>query len=152
MRGGFCLLLMLALVFGTGELRAQPYQCPPTPPDADGPFYRPGAPVRNRVGTGYGLTGEVKSAADCRVIGNAKIELWMAGPDGLYGDAWRATLFSRPNGRYAFSSHFPGPYGTRPPHIHLIVNAPGYQELITQHYLMPGTTGAVFDLVLIPDD
>jgi protocatechuate 3,4-dioxygenase beta subunit len=138
------------LVFGAGELRAHSYQCPPTPPDADGPFYRPNAPVRNSIGSGYGLTGVVKSAVDCTRIGNAKIEIWMAGPDGVYGDAWRATLFSRTNGRYYFSSHFPGPYGSRPPHIHLIANAPGFQELITQHYMQPGQQGAVFDLVLIP--
>lgn len=141
-------VLLASLTVG----QAQVYQCPPTPPDADGPFYRPGAPVRSRIGSGYGLTGAVRSAADCRVIGNAKIELWLAGPDGIYGDAWRATLFSRPNGRYSFSSHFPGQYGSRPPHIHLIVNAPGFEELITQHYLQPGTQGGVFDLVLIPKE
>ena len=147
------LLLTLVVLFASVALgQDEVYQCPPTPADADGPFYRPGAPVRNRVGSGYGLTGEVKSAVDCKVIGNAQIEIWMAGPDGIYGDAWRATVFSRPNGRYVFSSHFPGRYGSRPPHIHLIANAPGFQELITQHYLTPGTTGAVFDLVLIPQE
>jgi protocatechuate 3,4-dioxygenase beta subunit len=142
--------LLLLLVFGAEALPGQVYQCPPTPPDADGPFYRPNAPVRNSIGSGYGLTGVVKSAFDCARIGNAKIEIWMAGPDGVYGDAWRATLFSRANGRYYFSSHFPGQYGSRPPHIHLIANAPGFQELITQHYLQPGQQGALFDLVLIP--
>jgi protocatechuate 3,4-dioxygenase beta subunit len=144
-------VLLLLLFLGVEELPAQLYRCPPTPPDADGPFYRPGAPVRNRIGSGYGLTGEVKSAADCRAIGNARIELWMAGPDGMYGDAWRATLFAGADGRYYFSSHFPGQYGSRPPHIHLIVNAPGFSELITQHYMQPGQQGAVFDLVLIPE-
>ena len=142
--------LPLLLVFWAGEVASLEYRCPPTPPDADGPFYRPNAPVRNIIGSGYGLTGMVKSAVDCNRIGNAKIEIWMAGPDGVYGDAWRATLYSRANGRYYFSSHFPGHYGSRPPHIHLIVNAPGFQELITQHYLQPGQQGAVFDLVLIP--
>lgn len=152
MRAGLALLLLLVLILGAEELPGQVYQCPPTPPDADGPFYRPGAPVRNRIGSGYGLTGEVRSALDCTKIGNARIEIWMTGPEGMYGDEWRATLFSRPDGRYYFSSHFPGRYGSRPPHIHLIVNAPGFRELITQHYLLPGTTGGVFDLVLIPAD
>ena len=149
MRVGLSALLLL-LVFAAEALPGQVYQCPPTPPDADGPFYRSNAPVRNIIGSGYGLTGMVKSAVDCTRIGNAKIEIWMAGPDGVYGDAWRATLYSRANGRYYFSSHFPGHYGSRPPHIHLIVNAPGFQELITQHYMQPGQQGAVFDLVLIP--
>lgn len=96
------------------------------------------------------LMGEVKSAADCKSIGGARIEIWMAGPDGLYGDEWRATIFSRQNGRYYFSSHVPGQYGSRPSHIHLIANAPGFEELITQHYLTPGQGEAVFDLVLVP--
>jgi protocatechuate 3,4-dioxygenase beta subunit len=150
MRVGFSVLLLLMLLLGAEELPGQIYQCPPTPQDADGPFYRPDAPVRNRIGSGYGLTGMIQSAVDCTRIGNARIEVWMAGPEGMYGDEWRATLFSRPDGRYYFSSHFPGRYGSRPPHIHLIVNAPGFTELITQHYMQPGHLGAVFNLVLIP--
>ena len=74
----------------------------------------------------------------------------MTGPDGNYDDRWRATTFARHDGRYFFASHFPGPYGSRPPHIHLVVNAPGFRELITQHYPVSGHGEAVFDLVLIP--
>lgn len=129
---------------------APAYRCAPTRPDADGPFYRPGAPLRDRVGDGYLLFGEVKSAVDCRPIAGARIEIWLVGPDGRYDDRWRATLISRGDGRYAFSSHVPPPYGSRPPHIHLIVNAPGYAELITQHYPLPGAGMALFDLVLLP--
>jgi protocatechuate 3,4-dioxygenase beta subunit len=43
-----------------------------------------------------------------------------------------------------------GPYGSRPPHIHLLVTAPGFAELITQHYPQPVSAMAIFDLVLIP--
>lgn len=143
-------LFLLAMAIAPPGTAAQDYRCTPTPPDADGPFYRPNAPVRNSIGSGYLLMGQVKSAADCTPIEDAKIEIWMAGPDGLYGDQWRATVVARRDGRYHFSSHFPGHYGSRPPHIHLIVNAPGFDELITQHYLQPGTGEAIFDLVLIP--
>ncbi|MCM2264452.1 MAG: intradiol ring-cleavage dioxygenase [Desulfuromonadales bacterium] len=143
-------VLLLTLSLSPPDAAAQDYRCIPTPPDADGPFYRPGAPVRSQIGSGYLLMGEVRSAADCAPIGGARIELWMAGPDGIYGDQWRATTFARKDGRYHFSSHFPGPYGSRPPHIHLIVNAPGFEELITQHYLVSGAGEAVFDLVLTP--
>lgn len=144
------MLFLLLLVLTPFAAVAQDYRCPPTPPDADGPFYRPDAPERSQIGRGYLLMGEVKSAKDCAPIGGAKIEIWMAGPDGLYGDQWRATTFARQDGRYHFVSHLPGRYGSRPPHIHLIVNAPGFEELITQHYLAPGAGEAVFDLVLIP--
>lgn len=143
-------LVFLLLLLGLAAGADAGYRCPPTPPDADGPFYRPDAPVRDRIGSGYLLMGEVKSAADCKPIGGARIEIWMAGPDGLYGDPWRATIFARHDGRYHFTSHVPGHYGSRPAHIHLIVNAPGFEELITQHYLVPGAGEAVFDLVLIP--
>jgi protocatechuate 3,4-dioxygenase beta subunit len=142
------LLALAALTPVSGG--AADFKCAPTSPDAEGPFYRAGAPVRNSLGRGYLLQGEVKSAKDCRPVGGAKIELWMTGPDGRYDDRWRATILAREDGRYYFESHVPGPYGTRPPHIHLLVTAPGFAELITQHYLDPGQGVAVFDLVLIP--
>lgn len=141
--------LLLTLIIPP-SLAAAEYLCPPTPPDADGPFYRPGAPVRNRIGSGYLLDGAVKSAVDCSPLRGATIEIWMAGPDGIYADRWRATVFPRSNGRYYFVSHFPGPYGSRPPHIHLRVAAPGFEELFTQHYPVPGQESATFDLVLVP--
>jgi protocatechuate 3,4-dioxygenase beta subunit len=147
----FIISILLALSLAMPAAGAQPaYRCPPTAPDADGPFYRPGAPVRNSIGKGYLLMGEVKSAADCAPISGAKVEIWMNGPDGRYDDRWRATLFSGSNGRYFFESHFPLPYGSRPPHIHLLVTAPGFAELVTQHYPQPGSGAAIFDLVLIP--
>lgn len=142
---------LLALALSAPTLGAPlKYRCTPTPPDAEGPFYRPGAPVRNEIGEGYVMMGEVKSAIDCAPVAGARIEVWMTGPHGRYDDRWRATLFSRQNGRYFFKSHFPAPYGSRPPHIHVLVNAPGFAELITQHYPEPGSAEAVFDLVLVP--
>ena len=133
-------------------VQAAEYACQPTRPDGQGPFYRAGAPVRNKVGKGYLLHGTVKSARDCRVLPGAKIEIWMNGPAGKYGNDWWATLYSNKWGNYAFESHVPVPYGSRPPHIHMIVNAPGYEELITQHYPLKGADSGLFHLVLIPDD
>lgn len=143
-------LLAWPLLLALSGAPAYGYRCLPTAPDADGPFYRPGAPVRNQIGTGYLLMGEVRSAVDCRPIGGARLEIWMTGPDGSYEERWRATLFSRQDGRYFFVSHFPGRYGSRPPHIHLRAEVPGYRELFTQHYPLPGQGEAIFDLVLIP--
>ncbi len=149
----YSVLLLLILAFGADSASGMGlYRCQPTRPDADGPFYRPGAPERNKVGEGYLLTGTVKSAADCAVLPQAKIEIWMNGPDGRYGDDWRATLFADADGKYRFESHKPVAYGSRPPHIHIIVNAPGFKELITQHYPEEKATSATFDLVLIPAD
>jgi len=127
-----------------------PTACAPTPPDALGPFYKPDAPVRDRVGQGHVLRGVVRSSADCAPIPGARIEFWLAGPDGRYADAYRATVFAGPDGSYRFESHFPPAYGGRPPHIHIRVSAPGYQTLVTQYYPSAGRTEGAMDLVLIP--
>jgi protocatechuate 3,4-dioxygenase beta subunit len=116
-----------------------------------GPFYQPDAPVRSRVGKGYVLTGTVRSAADCTPLPGARVELWMAGPDGEYADAYRATLFTDSTGSFRFESHIPPAYYGRPQHIHLRVSAAGFRTLVTQHYPEKGTTAAVFDLVIIPE-
>lgn len=129
---------------------AETYACSPTQEDEMGPLYRPEAPVRHSVGDGYLLMGRVKSAVDCAPIAHARIEIWLAGPEGIYGDDWRATLFSTAGGTYYFRSHVPPRYGLGRPHIHLKVTTPGFASLITQHYPGPGTGEAVFDLVLRP--
>lgn len=145
-------LVLVALVFSPGWSRtgsAEP-MCRPTPPDSLGPFYKAGAPIRETVGSGYRLAGFVRSTAGCRPIPQASIELWMAGPDGDYDDAFRATVLSQKNGAYRFESHYPPPYFGRPPHIHIRVSVDGFQTLITQHYPAAGAQQGNFDLVLIP--
>lgn len=125
--------------------------CEPTRADALGPFYQPNAPVRASVGQGYVLTGTVRLLGGCRPVPGARIEFWLANPQGEYDDAHRATVIAGPGGEYRFESNVPPPYGGRPPHVHLRVTAPGSgQALVTQHYPRPGQTEAVFDLVLAP--
>jgi protocatechuate 3,4-dioxygenase beta subunit len=123
--------------------------CKPTQPDMLGPFYEPGAPVRTRVGSGYVLSGAVLAAKECKPIPNAKIEFWLANSRGDYDDAHRATVFASERGRYRFESNVPVSYDGRPPHIHVRVRAPGYEELVTQHYPERGHRKANFDLVLL---
>ena len=125
--------------------------CTPTPPDALGPFYKPKAPLRHSVGKGYRLSGRVKSTKNCSPISRARIELWMAGPDGDYKDDYRATVISNEAGEYYFESHLPPSYVQRPPHIHMRVTADGFKRLITQHYPDAGSTNGELDLILIPE-
>ena len=125
--------------------------CPPTSPDSLGPFYKARAPLRQSVGKGYKLSGRVVSTKNCSPIPQARIELWMAGPDGDYKDDFRATVISNDAGEYSFESHIPPAYMNRPPHIHIRVTAEGFKDLITQHYPEMNTKKAVFDLILIPD-
>jgi len=149
MKVGCCGLVLIFMIALQGISVA--LTCTPTEPDALGPFYKPDAPVRSSVGKGYVLTGTVRSASDCSAISGAKVEFWMAGPNGEYTDAFRAILFSGSSGAYRFESHIPPPYYGRPQHIHILVSAAGFRTLVTQHYPEKGKAAAAFDLVLIPE-
>src|ERR687898_2738340 len=129
----------------------EPADCKPTQPDMLGPFYEPGAPVRTSVGSGYVLSGAVLAAAECKPIQDARIEFWLANSRGDYDDAHQATVFADERGRYRFESNVPVSYSGRPPHIHVRVRAPGYGELITQHYPERGQRKATFDLILVEE-
>jgi len=144
-------LLGLWLSSGWQLALSADYPCLPTEPDSLGPFYEPDAPLRSSVGNGYVLTGKVQSAVDCAPIPRAKIEFWMANPEGQYDDQHRATVIADQTSGYRFESGSPPDDGFRPPHIHLRVTAEGFKPLVTQHYPAEGTSEARFDLVLIPD-
>jgi protocatechuate 3,4-dioxygenase beta subunit len=140
---------LVVLAIGIGSNAGSAIGCPPTRADALGPFYKPGAPVRAKVGAGgYVLSGQVRNARTCRVIARARIEFWLVNEQGEYDDAHRATVFSRRNGRYRFESNRPVGYGGRPPHIHVRVTARGFRTLVTQHYPRGSRRSATFNLVL----
>jgi catechol 1,2-dioxygenase len=60
-------------------------------------------------------------------------------------------VFAGQRGEYRLESNVPVSYGGRPPHIHVRVMAPGYEELVTQHYPERGQRKANFDLVLVAE-
>lgn len=144
----FALVLPVVLAAATGDAAAD--KCQPTKPDALGPFYKPNAPVRASVGQGYVLKGVVRSSETCLPIAGARLEFWLAGPDGNYDDAHRATVYAEASGAYQFESNFPPRYSVRPPHIHLRVSAEGFKTLVVQHYPREGESQGTFDLVLQP--
>ena len=147
----FCATASLVVLAVLVPHTAFPQVCKPTEPDMLGPFYEPNAPVRSSVGKGYVVAGIVMSSGDCSSIKEAKIEFWLAGPDGRYGDDYRAKVYSDKSGAYRFESHVPPPYYGRPPHIHILVTAQGFKTLVTQHYPTRGDTQGKFDLVLVPE-
>ena len=150
MRRALALLAALAALAPAAATSSEAGRtCRPTAPDALGPFYEPGAPVRSKVGTGYVLTGRVLAAGTCRAIARARIEFWLVNPRGEYDDAHRATVIARRDGRYRFESNRPIAYEGRPPHIHVRVTARGFRTLVTQHYPRAGKRRAVFNLVLV---
>ena len=125
--------------------------CGLTPEDAESHDYVPNAPRRESVGEGHRMQGVVWSGKDCSHIPDAKLEFWLAGPNGEYDDAHRATLYSDQWGFYNFSSNFPPPSDGGLPHIHIRVTADGYKTHTTRYQLRPGDTETAFDLVLMPN-
>lgn len=136
---------------GTGKAWGAQPACPPTRPDAEGPFYKPNAPERASVGHGLVVAGTVRTVGTCAPIPNARLEWWQANPQGHYDDAHRATHKADGDGRYRFETSFPPPYFGRPSHLHVKVLAPGHRPLTTQVYPQPGQPEIAFDFVLRPE-
>jgi protocatechuate 3,4-dioxygenase beta subunit len=129
---------------------AQP-RCAPTAPDMEGPFYKPGAPLREVTGGGLTVSGTIKTAATCTPIKGVRVEWWQANPRGDYDDAHRGSLLTGDGGAYRFETDFPPPYSGRPSHIHVKALAAGYGPLTTQLYLKGGERAVIFDLVLVKE-
>ena len=147
----FTSVIVIAWVLAVPGSACGSAKCKPTPWDEIGPFYRPNAPLRAKIGSGYVLAGTVRSAADCRPIAGARLEFWQAGPGGTYDEAHRATIISDRQGRYRLETDFPPPYAGRPAHIHILVDMRGFAGLITQHYPKAGRKNTSLDLVLEPE-
>ena len=151
---GVCLVAALGLSSGFGEGAAPPSsaaRCPLTQGNAGDPFYKPNTPIRPHVGTGFMLTGIIRSGIDCAAIRGAHVEFWLRRPDGQYDDAHRGTVVADSNGRYRFESNFPGGDGGFQPHIHLRVAVPGFRTLTTVYLPRAGTSSGTLDLVLEPE-
>jgi protocatechuate 3,4-dioxygenase beta subunit len=122
--------------------------CAPTAPDAEGPFYEAGAPLRQVTGRGLVVAGTVRTAAGCAPVASARIEWWSANRDGRYDQAHRASQLTDDGGRYRYETDPPGRYPGRPPHLHVRVTAPGYRPLVTQLYPKSGEAALQMDFVL----
>jgi len=130
------------------KLKAQiTLDCEPTTTDILGPFFSEGAPETNSIipedyeGERLFLSGNL-SSTDCnRAIYNAVMDFWQADEHGGYdnvGFNFRGKIITDENGNYSLETIIPGKYlnGSqyRPSHIHLKVQAEGYDELVTQIY------------------
>jgi protocatechuate 3,4-dioxygenase beta subunit len=131
----------------------------PTPSQPEGPFYPKTFPAdrdadltqvvgraARALGTPLYLSGRVL-ARDGRPLGNATVELWQcdvhgryhhAGDDGVPRDhnfQGYGVATTDADGRYAFKTIRPVPYGGRPPHMHVRVRAGSGSVLTTQIYI-----------------
>jgi protocatechuate 3,4-dioxygenase beta subunit len=125
----------------------------PTTTDILGPFYRPGAPMRNNIispgstGIPMNLTGKVFSENGSTALDKALVEIWQCDEKEYYDNAsddylFRGAVKTDKNGAYNFKTIVPVPYKAnpdnenswRPAHIHMRVSVPDQQDLITQIY------------------
>lgn len=128
--------------------------CEATPSNAEGPYYRAGAPVREDIapdieGTALEISGQVFDT-DCNPLADATIDIWQCDPDGRYDNdgsmpglpddvyLLRGKVMTDADGNYSFRTVVPGRYlngdNFRPRHIHIKVDAPGFSVLTTQLY------------------
>lgn len=121
------------------------------------PRYELGADIANGAqGTPCTVRGTVRGL-DGELVPDARIDVWQSDEDGLYDvqrtdvdhAQARGTLFSDAEGRYHFRSILAMPYPIphdgpvgdllratgrhpwRPAHLHFLIDAPGYERLIT---------------------
>ncbi|MBP6688024.1 MAG: hypothetical protein KA160_09210 [Lacibacter sp.] len=128
-----------------------------TTTDILGPFYRPGAPLRNNLrlpgsnGVPVVLKGIILKEDGKTPINNAFVEIWQCDEHEVYDNAsddynYRGAQKTKADGKYAFKSILPVPYKAnptdeaswRPAHIHMRVSVPNQQDLITQIYFKGG--------------
>jgi catechol 1,2-dioxygenase len=128
-----------------------------TTTDILGPFYRPGAPLRNNLrlpgssGAPVVLKGIIFKEDGKTTINNAFVEIWHCDEHEVYDNAsddynYRGAQKTKADGKYEFKSILPVPYKAnpaneaswRPAHIHMRVSVPNQQDLITQIYFKGG--------------
>lgn len=133
---------------------------PTTPGQVEGPYFISGAKLQSKlfpagaVGEEVRISGQVLDQ-NGTPIADATVSVWVADPAGRYdnqaedGSAkpiavkdhrYRGRIISGKSGRYAFRILRPGNYFDsgynlwRPAHIHVLVEAKGFETLTTQLY------------------
>ncbi len=140
---------LLCVLAGLMPIVAVAADCTPTPGRTVGTHYdiskathQPGD-----LGKGLHVHGQVLSVEGCRPLVGVKLIHWQAGEEGRYLDhlyAWRLT---DDNGAFRFETEWPA---LRPPHIHFLVDTPGYHPLATQWIADAPVDEIRFDIVLQP--
>lgn len=118
----------------------------PTPQQTEGPYYKMGSPQTNDIAKG--IIGEKLTVMgfvfdkNCKPISNARLDFWQANAKGVYdnsGYKLRGHLYTDHLGKYALETIAPGAYETRPPHIHVKVQA-GTGPILTSQLYFPNAS------------
>src|SRR5574339_384512 len=119
--------------------------CKLTKSDMLGPFYKDGAPFKQRLGEGVDgerliITGKVMDMR-CQPLKDAILDVWQANSSGEYdneGFTLRGKVKTNNDGTYVIDTIVPKEYGAgdiiRPSHLHLKVGVPSQPTLTTQLY------------------
>src|SRR3990172_3138875 len=132
---GSVLVLLGILLFvpaGEGKDPVAAKPCQPTRADSEGPFYKPGAPLRTSTGSGLVVRGRLLGNPDCKALPGGRIEWWQTDRRGRYDDQHPGIQNVDSEGSYRFYPDSPPVYSPPPPHIHFKAQAPGYRALTTQ--------------------
>lgn len=132
----------------------------PTPPQMEGPYFKPNSPERTSMldgpGTRLVLSGFVYGLT-CKPLPDVLLDFWMADNYGRYDNAtyrFRGHQYTGADGSYRLTTIVPGLYPGRTRHIHVKAQAPGEPVLTTQLYF-PGEPGnnsdPIFDARLLMD-
>ncbi|MEV0644613.1 carbohydrate-binding protein [Phytomonospora sp. NPDC050363] len=112
----------------------------PTPPQMEGPYFKPNSPQRSTMldgnGTRLTVTGTVYGLG-CQGIAGALLDFWQADNAGNYDNTtyrFRGHQFTNTSGGFSLTTIVPGLYPGRTRHIHVKVQAPGRPILTTQLY------------------
>jgi len=139
-----------ALVAGVGAAMPRAAACKPTASDGGGPFSRTAAaaPRRSTFGHGHVLAGRVLRYPGCTPARGAFVEIWQETPQVGYVQKGRASIVTGPKGRFRFEGPMPASENGFPPHIHVHVNAAGYEDVVVTYFLRPGEKKRIVTIVL----
>jgi protocatechuate 3,4-dioxygenase beta subunit len=139
--------VIVALSAGSVGAASHQTRCAPTANDGGGPD-RGTPPLRAKIGTGHVLTGIVLSTSWAPLAG-ARVSFWQSNAKGVYAASGSATVATAQSGRFRFEGPRPAAYNGRAGHIHIKVEAPGFETLYTEYEPRGARRGNV-RLVLAP--
>ena len=131
----------------TARERERERRCDPTESNPGGTNnYIPDAPARRSLGSGFVITGLVRSAAGCRPLQDVRVRVWLATETGGEQDN-RASVRTDSEGRYRIETAPTVPqFGE--PNIHVGYDDGDYREVFIRRVVDLDDERAVVDLTL----
>lgn len=128
-----------------------PRRCRPTQSNPGGTNnYIPDAPARDSLGSGFVITGLVRSAAGCRPLEGVRVQVWLATETGGEQDN-RASVRTGADGRYRIETDPTVPqFGE--PNIHVGYDDDAYRAVFIRRVVDLDDERAVVNLTLARGD